>query len=198
MQPKHNKLSSLVRRDLSGGSRQLLFIGMVTVLVALAYVADRMSRSFPLLDPDPTASFVIAGVVVVLASVWIARFRSKLVPFETPRLMWATVVALACCAGGLSWFLLELANWSLDRAPPQEVRYTILGRYSFDGDFFFRTAPESIAGEEGQRTYSVSVTEEDWDAARTGSVLLLDLRPGFLGFRWIAGYRVCETKYRRC
>ncbi len=186
--------------DLRESIRQLLFVLVVVAMVVLVYLTNKGSTAFPLLDPEPSAAFVIAGIAAVLSFAGIARIRSKVVPWgkEARHLTWITVAALAYCAGGLSWVLVDLANRRLDRAPPHEVRYTILGKYSFRGDYFVRAAPESRVDQLDTESYSIGVSEKDWNSAHPGSVLLLDLRPGFLGFRWIARHSVCDTTEISC
>ena len=197
MQQEHGTSAPLTRKELIGGPRQwLLFIAIVGSM----YLADKTSRAFPTLDPNPTASFVVAGGIFLLSFAILAHGRRNLMPWgpHAPLIMWGTIAALAAYAGALAWALIYVGNGALDRASPREVPYTILGRYTYHDAFLLRVAPESASGESGSRTYVLDVTEDDWDVSSRGATLVLDLRPGFFRLRWVAGYHLCRGRDQSC
>jgi hypothetical protein len=197
MRQEHGSSAPLSRKELLGGPRNwLLFIAMVGSM----YLADRASHAFPTLDPNPTASFVVAGGFFLLSFAILAHVRPKLMPWgpHAPVIMWGTIAALAAYAGALAWSVIYIGNGALDRASPHEVRYTILTRYTYHDAYLLRVAPDSTSGEPGSRPFVLDVTEGDWDASTTGGALVLDQRPGFFRLRWIAGYRLCQGKEQSC
>ena len=197
MQQGHGSSVPLTRKDLLGRPRNwLLFIAMVGSM----YLADRASHAFPALDPNPIASFLVAGGIFLLSFAILAHVRPNLMPWgpHAPLIMWGTIAALAAYAGALAWAFIYVGNGALDRATPHEVRYTILARYTYHDAYLLRVAPDSTGAQPGWRPFVLNVTEDDWDASSTGGALVLDLRPGFFHLGWVAGYRLCQGKELSC
>ena len=177
----------------------LVLLGLI-VMLGLVFLATRGIAEFPTLDPNPPSLFVLWGIVSVLAFLSLARGRRKLMPWgsQAPFMMWASLVAFAALGGFLVSAFTSFGNGILDRSPPHQVRYKILGGSRYGGDRFLRVAPASAPEEPPPHDYSVLVPERDWEAATEGSVLLLDIRPGFFGMRWIAGHRLCQPEESSC
>ena len=192
MQQARSDPAPLTRKDLIGGPREwLLLIGMV----GLMYLAGEASAAYPILEANPPASFAIAGVVLV-ATFWVlARARRRLMPWgpQARLFMWATLVAFAAYIGAVAWFLVSFGNGALDGAPGKAVRYTIVSVRSYNSHLFLRITPESQSSADFGRVYPLDVSEADWEASSKGMSVLLNLRPGFFGFPWIAGYRLCAS-----
>src|SRR5512143_865658 len=187
----------LTRRDFVGGPREwLLLLAMVSVTL----LAGRALEAFPLLDAQPLTSFVIAGIVFLVTFAALAKVRRKVAPWgsRAPFLMWGGLLAFSVFAGFLGWSLVSFGNGLFDGAPPNQVRYTVVARYRDRSSYRFQVSPETASGDESNGKYWVDVTEEEWEAGRRGSTLLVDERPGFLGMPWVAGYELCRAPGAPC
>jgi len=192
-----NSSSRLPLADFRPGPRGLL---QLLAIVGAILLATRAMHAFPLLNQDPPVSFVVAGITFLGAFVALARFRRNVAPWgsRAPLLMWGGLAAFAALAGFLMWALVSVGNGVLDRTPPNEVRYTILGKGRYTGGIFLRVTPVADSGVGESRGYSLDVSQADWEASVRGSSVLVDLRPGFFRFPWIAGYQLCGTADSSC
>ena len=177
----------------------LVLLELIAML-GLVVLATQVIAEFPTLDPNPPALFVLWGIVSLFAFVPLALARRKLMPWgsQAPLMMWGSLVAFAALGGFLVSAFTSFGNGILDRSPPHQVPYKILGGSKYGGDHFLRVAPASAPGEASPSTYSVLVPERDWEAATEGSVLVVDIRPGFFGMPWIAGHRLCQPDESSC
>lgn len=197
MTPGQTSPVILIRRDLAGRPRDwLLFLAMVGAVV----LAGRAMDAFPLLDPDVFTSYLVGGVTFVGALTVLARARRKLIPWgsQAPLLMWGGLAGFAAAIAVSAWGLVSFGNGALDRAPPNHVRFTVVGRTKYRSSFFLRVERDVHSVASRRSTYSVEVREEDWDSGGKGSSLLVDVKPGFFRMPWVAGYRLCRGREGSC
>ena len=164
-------------------------------MIAVVFIAGMATDAFPPLQRDPPISYVLVGIIFVVAFLSFASLRGKLMPWgsQARSLMWGGITAFSAVIAFCCWAALTFANGALDHTPENLKRFAIVGRTHYRDYYLIQVEEESTSSHPHWNPFSVRVKEDDWEASEVGSLVLVDLRPGFLQVPWVAGYRVCDV-----
>jgi len=173
--------TSITRRELYGTRLELiLWTGLVlgSPLFALFGLAK-----YPPLVTDPKDLLFVALGLFVVAAPLIFALRKKLMPWgeKAPVIMWLTVLCLPIVPimAGQGFFLV--ANGTLDRSRPAEMR-TVIVRVNHGKGVTLRSAADSTT------RVLFDITQTDHDNVERGDSVQLRVKPGALGLPWISAY----------
>jgi hypothetical protein len=171
------------------------------VLTALmlfgVWLSWKAMNRYPWLDANPSPlGLAVPGMTFLLVFALLTRARRTLMPWglQKPILMWGGMAGIAAGVAILATGLLFFANGALDRSPPNYVKFVISKKKRWDTNFVLAVRPAVPLGSTSRLRSSIYVTRDDWELSSKDSVVLVDVRPGFLHIRWTAGYRLCETE----
>ena len=189
--------AELIRESARRPVSWLLGIAMVGVV----FVAGKAMDAFPSLQRDPSVAYFVVGVIFLIALLLFARARHRLMPWgsQARSLMWGGLAGFSAVSAFASWAAISFANGALDRTPDNWTRFSVVGRTRYRDHYLVQLKHETTgSGGTYWNPLSVDVNADDWESAEVGSLLLVDLRPGFFRLPWVAGYRLCDPETGSC
>ena len=169
------------RRELYGTRLELVFwMGLLFGgPLFMGYGLDK----YPPVAPEPRELTFLAIGVFAVAAMLILMFRKNLMPWghKAPMIMWLSVLFLPLTPVMWCNGFFAVANAAFDRSPSAEVR-TVLDRVNNRKGVTLH----SVARPDNSIFFGL--TQIDHDNVERGDTVLLRVKPGVFGMRWISGY----------
>ncbi len=170
------------RREYFGTPAELT-ISLVAFLGAPLFGLYALDK-YTTLDPNPRLLFVVSIPVVAVAWMFCILRRRALMPWgeRAPFLMWGATLALAVLPGMVAVGVLLIANATLDRSAPTEIRSYITGA-CYGG----KAVSVALSG---QAVWSVplKIPIHECLTANAGDSIRLTIRAGALGMTWVESH----------
>lgn len=187
------KGTPLVAREFHGTLKDWV-IGMPVIFGTPLFGLYALA-AFPLLDGnDPTLLYVsVAGFAATFAPLVI--WRKEVFPWgdHLPFLLWGGLLAFAACGAMAITGAFLCLNGALDRHEPRSIEFTVLRKSSYKGDHtLFLTAEPGLSASRP----TLDISRHEYLATAIGSRVIVDVKPGFFGRPWVAGYRPSVNSQR--